>query len=241
MFPKISRRIIGSEERVKVQFLTQSQELILDKEKCAGCGTCSRVCPKGAVHRGPVGASLRLYDSDGLIPEVYDPNKCVMCGTCVVFCPFSALKLKINGEVLNMEDIPIVKQNALPKLEFTAKKIVNLHGKEKIIKQYVNSDIVIVDEECAGGCQTCYEVCPSGAITIPPKADKGWEKTANVSVDPELCVGCGACDNACPTGAVKLIIKEVKYSGQFNEPFWPDLINRLKSMRNQSRSSGAKK
>ena len=236
MFPKISRKIINNEEIVKVQFLTQSQELILDKDKCAGCGTCGRVCPKDAVHRGPVGASLRLSDSEGLIPEVYDPNKCVMCGTCVVCCPFSALKLKINGEVLNLEDIPIVKQKALPKLEFEAKKIKNINGKERVVKQYITSDINIVDDECAGGCQTCYEVCPSGAITVPPKADKGWEKTPNVVADPEKCVGCGACDNVCPTGAVKLEIKDVKFSGVFNEPFWPDLVNRLKTMRSHSRS-----
>ena len=236
MFPKISRRIVDNEEIVKVQFLTQSQELILDKDRCAGCGTCGRVCPKDAVHRGPVGASLRLSDSVGLIPEVYDPNKCVMCGTCVVCCPFSALKLKIDGEILNLEDIPIVKQKALPKLEFEAKKIKNIHGKERVVKQYVISNVDIIDEECAGGCQTCYEVCPSGAISVPPKADKGWEKTANVVVDPDNCVGCGACDNVCPTGAVKLEIKDVKFSGDFNEPFWPDLVNRLKTMRSHSRS-----
>ncbi|MFX1275565.1 MAG: 4Fe-4S binding protein [Promethearchaeota archaeon] len=236
MFPKISRKIIGNEEIVKVQYLTQAQELILDKGKCTGCGTCGRVCPKGAVHRGPVGASIRLSNTTGLIPEVYDPNKCVMCGTCVVCCPFSALTLKINGEVLNLDDIPIVKQKAVPKLEFQAKKIKNKNGVEKVVKQYVDSDIKIIDEECAGGCRTCYEVCPSGAITIPPPAEKGWEHPPNVIVDPESCVGCGACDNACPTGAVVLDIKEVKYSGTFNEPFWPELIERLKTMRRHSRS-----
>ena len=227
MFPKIKRKIENNQESVKVQFLTQTQELVLDKNKCVGCGTCSRICPKEAVHRGPVGASVRFPDSKGLITEVYDPNKCVFCGSCVVMCPFSALTLKINNEVVKLDDIPIVKQNAIPKLDFEAKKLDN----GKIVKQYVNGTIDIIDDECAGGCQTCAEVCPSGAITIPPKADKGWEKTPNVVVDQDKCVMCGACDNACPTGAVKLVLKEVKYSGTFNEPFWPNMIVRLKKTR----------
>ena len=227
MFPKISRKIKNKQESVKVQFLTENLELILDKEKCVGCGTCSRVCPKKAVNRGPVGVSRRFPTTDDLIPEVYDPKKCVFCGTCVYMCPFSALTLKVNNEVVNLDDIPIVKQEAVPKLEFEAKKLDN----GRIVKQYVSGEISIVDEECAGGCQTCADICPSGAITIPKKADKGWEKTPNVEVDPEKCVFCGACDNACPTGAVKLEITEVKHSGKFNEPFWPNLMERLKTTR----------
>jgi 4Fe-4S ferredoxin len=81
-------------------------------------------------------------------------------------------------------------------------------------------------------------VCPSGAITIPKKADKGWEQTPNVEVDPDKCVFCGACDNACPTGAVKLNLTEVKSSGNFNEPFWPDIIARLKTTRGSQLSEG---
>ncbi|MBN1799991.1 MAG: 4Fe-4S binding protein [Candidatus Lokiarchaeota archaeon] len=235
MFPKINRTIKNNQESVKIQFLTQSQELIHDKTKCVGCGTCSRVCPKEAVNRGPVGASIRIKTNDGLVTEVYDPNKCVFCGTCVVMCPFSALSLKINNEVLKLEDIPLVKQGVLPKLEFEAKKIKNKDGIERVVKQYTSGNIKIVDDECAGGCDTCYDVCPSSAISIPPKSKKGWEKTSNVVVDEEKCIFCGTCDNACPTGAVKLNIKEVKSSGKFNEPFWPDLVVRLKTMRGLKR------
>ena len=81
-------------------------------------------------------------------------------------------------------------------------------------------------------------MCPSGAITIPKKADKGWEKTPNVEVDPEKCVFCGACDNACPTGAVKLEISKIKYSGKFNDPFWPNLMERLKTTRRNQLPEG---
>lgn len=146
-------------------------------------------------------------------------------------CPFSALTLKKDGEVIELADIQIVKENVVPKLEFEAKKIISYDGIERVAKQYTNGEISIVDEECPGGCQTCYEVCPSGAISVPEKSDKGWETVPNVVVDPEKCISCGSCDNGCPTGAVKLKITDVKTSGEFSELFWEPLLVRLKTLR----------
>ncbi len=230
-FPKISRSISKEVEHIKVQFLTESLELILDRTKCVGCGTCARVCPKDVISRGPVGTSRRFPTLEDIIPEVYDPEKCVFCGCCVYFCPFSALTLKKDGQIIELEDIKIVKEKVVPKLEFEAKKITSYNGIERVVRQYTDGDISIVDEECPGGCQTCYEVCPSGAISLPVKSDKGWETVPNVVVDEEKCVSCSACDNACPTGAVKLKITEVKASGEFSEMFWEPLIERFKTLR----------
>lgn len=231
-FPKISRSIGEKEENVKIEFLTESLELSLNRDKCVGCGTCSRVCPKEAISRGPVGAVTRFPTTIDIIPQVYDPKKCVFCGTCVVMCPFSALSLKKSSEVVNIDDLPLVKEKAVPKMDFKAKKIQNAHGRERTVKQYSTASVRIINEECAGGCQTCYEVCPSGAIGIAKKPENGWEKSKLVEVvDEDKCVACGACDNACPTGAVKLEIKEVKYSGEYSKMFWEPLIERLKTLK----------
>jgi 4Fe-4S ferredoxin len=230
-FPKITRSISKELEHVKVQFLTESLELILDRNKCVGCGTCARVCPKEAISRGPVAAARRFPNLEDIIPEIYDPKKCVFCGTCVVMCPFSALKLRKDGELIELNDIQIVKENVVPKLEFESKKIIDISGVERIVKQYVKGEINIVDEQCAGGCQTCADVCPSGAITVPEKSDKGWEIVPNVIVDPEKCIFCGSCDNACPTGAIKLKLIDIKTSGEYSKLFWEPLIERLKNLR----------
>lgn len=230
-FPKISRTINKELEHIKVQFLTESLELLLDRSKCIGCGTCARCCPKEAISRGPVAAARRFPKMEDIIPEIYDPKKCVFCGTCVVMCPFSALTLKKDGEVIELDNIQIVKEKVVPKLEFEVKKINDITGVERIVKQYTDGEISIVDEECPGGCEACADVCPSGAITVPERSDKGWETVPNVVVDAEKCIYCGSCDNACPTGAVKLKITDVKTSGEFSELFWEPLLERIKTLR----------
>ncbi|MHA1149739.1 MAG: 4Fe-4S binding protein [Promethearchaeota archaeon] len=231
-FPKITRKIEKDQETVKIQFLTESSELILDRNKCVGCGTCSRVCPKEAISRGPVGAARRFPNATDIIPEVYDPKKCVFCGTCVVMCPFSALTLKKDGEVLNLEDIPIVKQKAIPKLEFQAKKVKNNKGVERVVKQYATAEVSIADSECAKGCGSCAEVCPTSTIAIARRPEIAWEMSKNVEVvDQDACVACGACDNACPTSAVKLKITDIKFSGEYNKIFWEPLLERFKTLK----------
>ncbi|MFO8020473.1 MAG: 4Fe-4S binding protein [Promethearchaeia archaeon] len=228
MFPKVRRKISKEEESVKIQFLKEDFELILDKDKCVGCGTCARVCPKEAISRGPVGAAERFPKTEDIIPEVYDPSACVFCGTCVYMCPFSSLKLKKNGEVLELEEIPIVEQHAVPKLEFEAKKLDD----GRVVKQYVEAEVSIEHEECAQGCSTCAEVCPSGAIEIAERPEHGWEQSKAVDIaDEDACVGCGACTNACPTGAVHLKITDIKSSGEYNEIFWDEITKKLKSFK----------
>jgi len=57
--------------------------LIIDHEKCIGCGECEQVCTFGAI-------SLE----DGR--AVSDPESCTLCGACVDACPEGAIE--ITGE-----------------------------------------------------------------------------------------------------------------------------------------------
>ena len=52
----------------------------VDKEKCAGCGSCVPACPFGLIE---------LIDDKANIKE----EGCTLCGACVSACPTGAVKL----------------------------------------------------------------------------------------------------------------------------------------------------
>jgi NAD-dependent dihydropyrimidine dehydrogenase PreA subunit len=57
--------------------------IVVDKDKCLGCGSCMENCPVGA---------LELDDQGGYkkYAKVYE-NNCMACHTCERYCPAGAL------------------------------------------------------------------------------------------------------------------------------------------------------
>lgn len=51
----------------------------------------------------------------------------------------------------------------------------------------------------SGGCFTCSERCPEGAIEI------AWG--SGVRIDPERCTGCGTCEGCCPVQPPAIRVK----------------------------------
>lgn len=233
-FPKVTRVVNKNKETVKVQFLIEKLDLTIDKDKCVGCGVCARVCPKEAVQKKTLDEPVRLIKKQiikkikhYLIPYVRDPNKCSYCGICVYCCPFDALQLRINDREIPPNELPVVLKKAVPKLEY---KEVTLDSGRKA-KVYVDGSITIDTTKCAGGCTNCALTCEniSQAIKASIIGDpKDYNAEIKLEIFDDKCIHCGACRSACPTEALTLKIDKVKYSGDFNEPFWPNIVEKLK-------------
>ena len=53
--------------------------IVIDEEKCKGCGLCQKHCPVKAIQ------------GEGRNPRVINQDKCIKCGTCLTSCPFHAI------------------------------------------------------------------------------------------------------------------------------------------------------
>ncbi len=58
-----------------------------DFDKCIGCGTCSRLCPEGAI---------KMELTNGKLKPKVDLNYCKGCGLCAEECPVKAIIMKLE-------------------------------------------------------------------------------------------------------------------------------------------------
>ena len=63
----------------KFRYLDGVTTLVLDQDKCIGCGDCTTVCPHGV---------FTLTDRKA---QVVDLDGCMECGACALNCPAGAI------------------------------------------------------------------------------------------------------------------------------------------------------
>lgn len=188
IFPKFSKKRDGVNIINEQRLLQQVNNLVLDTQRCTGCGICAESCPEDAIAISMVGATKRKSAIDYATPVDIDEVKCSYCGVCVVMCPFNALTLKIDGEAR----LPIVEKEGFPEYDMVTK---------------------IDDEKCVR-CTICEDVCPRDAIDRDVPAFEGGSEdgrdrqtalTAKTTfeVDDEKCTVCGICGDLCPAITVK--------------------------------------
>lgn len=64
-----------------LRYLEGVSTLILDKDRCIGCGLCTHVCPHGVFEM--IDGKAQIVDLDG----------CIECGACVNNCPENAIEV----------------------------------------------------------------------------------------------------------------------------------------------------
>jgi len=203
--------------------------VIIDKEKCNGCGACIGICPQELITMIPREASNYIPCA-----AKYDEEKtrsicgsgCTGCGECEEVCPVSAIAIIDNCAIIDYDKcigcvactVKCSKKIIIDDLHDLTKikdrvAFVRCEGGKKgndIFKALGIEDCKtaaeIRDETmeiCQVGCTglgNCVKVCRFDAI----KVVKGTAK-----IDPDKCVGCLDCVAACP---VDLII-ETPYIG----------------------------
>ena len=122
--------------------------LILDKNKCVGCGICMEICPREAIE---VTRTTKAEGEEAKTPTVaINKEKCSYCGICEVICPFAALTTRINGEHM----ISVVKTESFPQLV-----------------REVTVDIT----KCGVECTEIEEPCPLDLIKVKVQTKDGKE------------------------------------------------------------------
>ncbi|MDA3893607.1 MAG: 4Fe-4S binding protein [Salinivirgaceae bacterium] len=70
---------------IDFKYLGETVSLILNKEKCNGCGMCVKVCPHAVFEMNGSKAELTLKDY------------CMECGACQLNCAQNAIKVTVGN------------------------------------------------------------------------------------------------------------------------------------------------
>jgi electron transport complex protein RnfB len=158
----------------------------VDRDKCTGCGACTKVCPKKVLDLQPYSRPVRLLCHANERGRVITDNckaGCFSCGKCVQACKFGAIEMQSN----------------LPKID-TEKCVGCMMCAEACPTGAIWADwdnrleAVINGKECIG-CSICKKQCHFDAII-------GERKHPHFVTN--ACTGCSACAAKCPKKCISM-------------------------------------
>ncbi len=84
------------EQRLNISRRFRGNELIWNRKKCTGCGTCAKTCPQGVIE---IITSTDMTENKYVVEKYQvDTGYCIQCGLCVEACPYEALYMGYSFE-----------------------------------------------------------------------------------------------------------------------------------------------
>ena len=72
-------------------------KVIIDTERCKGCGLCVPVCPKNDI------VISERSNKKGYFPAQAKNRECTGCAMCAVICPEAAIKVMLDDGIVAIE------------------------------------------------------------------------------------------------------------------------------------------
>ena len=69
-------------------------KIIIDKERCKGCGLCVIACPKNGI------VISEQSNQNGFFPAEFDNCQCTGCGNCAIICGEAVIEVYRDSEIV---------------------------------------------------------------------------------------------------------------------------------------------
>ncbi|TFH27719.1 MAG: 4Fe-4S dicluster domain-containing protein [Promethearchaeota archaeon] len=75
--------------------IKQTQKVVVvDQERCIGCGTCQKICEHEAISYVLITQEMGLFEGKEVVKASIDGQKCYNCSKCVLHCPLNAIYIR---------------------------------------------------------------------------------------------------------------------------------------------------
>ena len=72
-------------------------KIIIDTERCKGCGLCVEVCPKNGI------VISNHSNKNGYFPAQASNAECTGCAICAIICPEAIIEVRRDTNILAVE------------------------------------------------------------------------------------------------------------------------------------------